>query len=120
MTDNRSGRWGEERAARYLRRRGWHIEETNYSCRFGEIDLIASRRGILAFIEVKTRKDDSRGEAREFVTPAKQKRILSAASLYLAEHETERQPRFDVIEIYAPQGAGTRFPKIFHLENAFE
>ena len=120
MADNRSGRWGEERAARYLRRHGWRIVESNYSCRFGEIDLIASRRGILAFLEVKMRRDASRGEAREFVTPAKRQRILAAASLYLAEHETELQPRFDVIEIYAPQGVETRFPTINHIENAFE
>lgn len=120
MGDNRSGRWGEERARRYLQWHGWHIEEANYSCRFGEIDLIASRGGILAFVEVKTRKNDSRGEAREFVTAAKRQRILSAAALYLSEHETQLQPRFDVIEVYAPQGVETRFPKIVHLENAFE
>ena len=120
MADNRSGQWGEERAKRYLQWHGWHIEESNYSCRFGEIDLIASRRGILAFVEVKTRKDDSRGEAREFVTAAKRQRILSAASLYLSEHETQLQPRFDVIEVYAPQGVATRYPKVVHLENAFE
>ena len=119
MKDNRSGRWGEERAAQYLQLRGWKIVDRNFSCRFGEIDLIASRRGILAFIEVKTRRDASHGEAREFVTAAKQQRILSAASLYLSSHETELQPRFDVIEIYAPDGPETRFPRINHIENAF-
>ena len=120
MGDNRSGRWGEERALRYLRVHGWHIEQCNYACRLGEIDIIASRRGILSFIEVKTRKDDSFGAAREYVTAAKQQRILATASFYLAEHETTLQPRFDVIEIYAPQGPETCFPKIVMLENAFE
>lgn len=120
MGDNRSGRWGEERAMRWLRLRGWHIEACNYACRYGEIDLIASRHGVLAFIEVKTRKDSRHGEAKEFVTAAKQKRILATASLYLAEHDTELQPRFDVIEIYAPQGADTLFPRILQIENAFE
>lgn len=120
MEDKSSGRWGEERAARYLRLRGWRIVEKNYSSRFGEIDLIASHRDILAFIEVKTRKNAAHGEAKEFVTAAKRQRILATASYYLAEHETELQPRFDVIEIYAPDGADTRFPRINHLENAFE
>ena len=120
MADNRSGRWGEERAARFLRLHGWHIEESNYSCRFGEIDLIASRRGILAFVEVKTRKDDSRGEAREFVTAAKRQRLRAAASCWLSEHDCELQPRFDVVEIYAPRGVETRFPRITVIENAFE
>ena len=119
MADNRSGRWGEDRAVRWLRLRGWHIEERNYSCRFGEIDVIASRRGVLSFIEVKTRRDDSHGEAREVVSAAKQQRLLSTASLYLSEHETELQPRFDVIEVYAPQGPETRFPRIVLIENAF-
>ncbi len=120
MGDRSSGRWGEERAARFLRRRGWRIIESNYSCRFGEIDLIAVRGETLAFVEVKTRKDASHGEAREFVTAAKQQRLLAAASLYLSEHDSDLQPRFDVIEIYAPQGSETRFPKINHIENAFE
>ena len=120
MADNRSGRWGEERAVRYLRLHGWRIEASNYACRFGEIDVIASRRGILAFVEVKTRKDASRGEAREFVTAAKQQRLRAAAACWLAEHDTALQPRFDVMEIYAPQGIDTRFPRITLIENAFE
>ena len=119
MADNRSGRWGEEKAARYLRRRGWRILEQNYRCRFGEIDLVASRFGVLAFVEVKTRKNDAHGEAREFVTQAKQQRLLAAASLYLSEHETDLQPRFDVIEIYAPLGTETKRPHIVHLPDAF-
>ena len=114
-----TGRWGEEQAVRFLRRHGYRILERNYSCRFGEIDVIASRRGVLSFIEVKTRRDDSHGEAREFVSAAKQQRLLSTASLYLSEHETELQPRFDVIEVYAPQGPETRFPRIVLIENAF-
>lgn len=120
MAEQGIGAWGEERAAGYLRLHGWRIEERNYACRFGEIDLIAVRRGVISFVEVKTRKDASHGEAREFVTAYKQQRLRATASLYLAEHETELQPRFDVIEIYAPKGTETRFPKIVHIENAFE
>ena len=113
------GAWGEEQAARYLRRRGWRIVERNYRVRQGEIDLIAEKRGVLAFVEVKLRKDDAFAEAREFVTAAKQQRVMTAASLYLAAHESEAQPRFDVIEVYAPAGEKTVFPRITHIENAF-
>ncbi|MCR5665135.1 MAG: YraN family protein [Oscillospiraceae bacterium] len=120
MAREGSGPWGEERAAAYLRRRGWQIVGTNYACRFGEIDIIARRFGVLAFVEVKTRRSASHGEAREFVTAAKRQRLIAAARLYLAEHETELQPRFDVIEIYAPEGEKTLFPRIVHLENAFD
>lgn len=113
------GAWGEEQAARYLKRRGWRVTERNYTVRQGEVDLIAERGGVLAFVEVKLRKDKVFAEAREFVTEAKQQRIVKAASLYLAAHESEAQPRFDVIEVYAPAGDRTLFPKIVHIENAF-
>ena len=112
------GSFGEERAARYLRRKGYRIVERNFRCRQGEIDLIARRGKYLVFVEVKLRKDDRFGAAREFVTPAKQARILAAAGLYLAGAEEQWQPRFDVIEIYAPEGE--RGPiRIEHIENAF-
>ncbi len=112
------GEFGEERAVRFLRRKGYRIVERNYRCRQGEIDIIARKRDILAFVEVKLRRDDRFAEAREFVTSAKQRRILSAASLYLAQCGEDLQPRFDVIEIYAP--SGERGPiTINHLENAF-
>lgn len=114
------GAWGEERAAKYLRRRGYTIVERNFRCRFGEIDIIAKRRDILAFVEVKLRKNANFAEAREFVTAAKQQRIITAAGLWLASHATELQPRFDVIEIYAPECENTREPKIIHIENAFD
>ena len=117
--DKRSlGQFGEEQAARYLRRRFYSIVERNYRCRFGEIDLIARRGGILAFVEVKLRKDDAHGEAREFVTAQKQQRVLAAAQLWLSQNETELQPRFDVIEVYAPNGENGPV-KIRHIENAF-
>ena len=113
------GAWGEEKAARYLRKKHYRILQTNYACKFGEIDIIAADKTYLVFAEVKLRKDDSHGAAREFVTPAKQRRILQTAQLWLMEHPTELQPRFDVIEVYAPQGILTRKPIINHLEDAF-
>ena len=119
LEQKKRGAWGEEMAARYLRLHGWRLVERNYTVRQGEVDLIAEKHGVLAFVEVKLRKDDRFGQAREFVTPAKQRRILTAASLYLAAHESEAQPRFDVIEVYAPAGEKTLFPRISHIENAF-
>lgn len=108
------GREGEARAARYLRRDGYEILGLNYSCRMGEIDVIAKKDGYLAFVEVKLRKDASFAEAREFVTATKQNRIRKAAMQWLMANETELQPRFDVIEIY------TEANTINHIENAFE
>ena len=113
------GRWGEMQAAEYLKRKKYKIVGLNYSCRWGEIDVIAENRQFIAFIEVKLRKSSGFAEAREFVNGAKQRRITAAAQLYLAQNETEKQPRFDVIEIYAPEGENGRI-SINHIENAFE
>lgn len=119
METGELGRWGETKAANYLRLRGYGIVERNYRCRMGEIDLIARKRGFIVFVEVKLRKDAAFAQAREFVTVAKRRRVMTAAELWLAEHPTQLQPRFDVIEIYAPRGpAGPA--RIEHIENAFE
>lgn len=113
------GRWGEERAAEYLRKKGYTVLGMNYTCRRGEIDIIAKKGKFIAFVEVKLRKDARFAQAREFVTRAKQQRIMTAAMLWLASHETALQPRFDVIEIYAPQGAEGPV-RIEHIEDAFQ
>ena len=117
---NLLGPWGEALAADYLRRHGYAIEAANYRCRLGEIDLIARRGGVVAFVEVKLRADRRFGEAREFVDRRKQERLRATALLWLSEHATDDQPRFDVVEVYAPDGVRTRCPDIRHLENAFE
>lgn len=120
MNDRRElGNWGEEKAAQYLRRKGYRILDRNFTCRQGEVDIIASRRGVVAFVEVKLRKNAAFAEAREFVTARKQARILSAAQLWLSVNACELQPRFDVIEVYAPEGAASARVQIEHLENAF-
>jgi len=113
------GAWGETRAAEYLEAKGYAVVSMGYRSRFGEIDLIATNREFVAFVEVKTRKDASFARAREFVDWKKQERIRATAELWLSEHETGLQPRFDVIEIYAPDGVETRKPKLLHWENTF-
>ena len=113
------GRWGESVAAEFLKKRGYRLIAAGWQCRFGEIDLILRDGKYLVFAEVKLRKSDSFAQAREFVTGAKQQRLRLSAQLYLAEHPSNLQPRFDVTEVYAPQGMQTKEPRIFHLENAF-
>lgn len=115
-----TGKWGEAQAEKYLRKRGYRTVERNFTCRFGEIDLIVSDRDYLVFVEVKTRRSNEFAEAREFVGAAKQCRVRSAASLWLASHETELQPRFDVIEIYGTEEMPYRKLQIRQIENAFE
>ena len=114
-----TGLLGEQLAAAYLERRGMRLAERRYRCRFGEIDLIAEDGPYLLFVEVKLRRSDAHGRAGEFVDRRKQEKLRASAQLYLAEHPTDLQPRFDVVEIYAPQGLNTRQPLVRRMENAF-
>lgn len=118
--NNLSGAWGEALAAEYLRKKRYKIVAAGYSCKFGEIDLIVSDRKYLVFVEVKTRKTPNFAKAMEYVDRRKRDRIRITASLYLAQNPTKLQPRFDVIEIYAPEGTATLQPEIYHMEDAFQ
>ena len=114
------GAWGEATAAEYLRSKRYKLVAAGYRCRFGEIDLIVQDRKYLVFVEVKLRKSADFAAAREYVDRNKQDRIRMTASMYLSMNPTKLQPRFDVIEIYAPDGTATAHPEINHLEDAFQ
>ena len=120
MPSDLLGRWGEGVAAEYLRKKHYTLVAANYRCRFGEIDLIVENRHFLVFVEVKLRKSAAFAEAMEFVDRRKQERLKETAAMYLSQNETQKQPRFDVIEIYAPEGTQTRKPTVRHWEDAFE
>ena len=113
------GRWGETQTADWLRGRGWRVVAAGWRCRFGEIDLIAENDKYIIFTEVKLRKSAAFAPARAFVDRGKQERVRTAAQLYLLEHPTALQPRFDVAEVYAPAGTATREPEITYIEDAF-
>ena len=114
------GRWGEALAADYLRKNHCTVLASGWRCRFGEIDLIVREgREYLCFVEVKLRKSGRYGRAGEFVDRKKQEKLRITAELYLAEHPTDLQPRFDVVEIYAPQGMKTDRPEVVLHKNAF-
>ena len=115
-----AGTWGEMLAAEYLRKRRFKIEAAGYRCRFGEIDIVARNKEFLVFVEVKLRKSGTFAEAMEYVDSHKQERLRTTASLYLSQNPTTLQPRFDVIEIYAPEGTLTKKPQIHHIEDAFQ
>ena len=119
MNQREVGTKQESRAAEYLETLGYQILERNFRCRFGEIDLIAARGAYLVFVEVKLRRDDRYGSAAAFVDARKQERIRATAALWLETHETALQPRFDVVEVYAPDGIHTKAPEIRLIEDAF-
>ena len=119
MDTNSLGKFGEQQAALFLQKKGYKILEMNYSCRLGEIDIIAQNEKYIVFCEVKLRKNDVFGSGMEYVTKSKQTKVIRAAMMYMQPREMDRQPRFDVIEVYAPAGEGGEV-EIFHAEDAFQ
>ena len=118
--NNLLGAWGEAQAAQYLRKKRYEIVAAGYRSRFGEIDLIVRNKKFLVFVEVKLRKTADFARAMEYVDHRKQDKIRITASMYLSQNPSALQPRFDVIEIYAPEGTATRKPEIYHMEDAFQ
>lgn len=107
----RLGFSGESRAARYLKKCGYKILERNYRCAFGEVDIIAQKGDVTAFVEVKTRTNDNFGAPNEAVGYERQKRYKNCVRFYYAHRGIDCTVRFDIIEV-TPKG-------INHLENAF-
>ncbi len=116
------GRRGEQLACRHLLHRGWRIIQTNYSSRYGEIDIIARRGDTVAFIEVKARRDRVMGEPFEAVGRRKQRQIRNMAETWLiarlnSEEYRDCQFRFDVISIIL--GDDGSAVELNHIEDAF-
>ena len=105
MTDRRQrrrqalqrGNRAEGAAALWLGCKGYRIVARRFSCRTGEIDLIARRGSVLAFIEVKYRATTA--DAAQAITAAKRRRIISAAHAWLAAHPRDNNLscRFDAV-----------------------
>ncbi len=94
------GRKSEKRAARYMASKGYRIIETNYHCRFGEIDIIARSGDTLVFCEVKARSNRTFGTALEGITGAKIKRIRKTAEHYLMTKKLKNTDcRFDAVTV---------------------
>lgn len=109
------GKIGEAMATNYLIDRGYYILDRNFRWKTGEIDIIASKKEILIFIEVKTRTNINYGYAYEAVNRKKQKRIINTAFYYIKLNKMYNyQLRFDIIEVYLKKDN-----KINHFENAF-
>ncbi|RKY89283.1 YraN family protein [candidate division KSB1 bacterium] len=111
------GRYGEDIACNYLRKRGYKIIERNFRRSDGEIDIVAEFQGTLVFIEVKTNKKGGFGEPEFRVTQKKQKQIGKMANIYLQEMNLYNiDCRFDVLAIKLEKDG---FVKINHIKDAF-
>ncbi|WP_413854070.1 YraN family protein [Candidatus Ruminimicrobium bovinum] len=98
-------------AAEFLKKLGYKIIEKNYRVKAGEIDIIASDKKTVVFVEVKFRKNSNYGNPYEFVTIQKQQKIIKAALLYIKQNKLKTDFRFDVVSICDN--------KIEHIKNAF-
>ena len=109
--NKRLGAAGENQAVRYLKRSGYKILKRNYKNPFGEVDIIAEKGEVLAFIEVKTRLSENYGAPSEAVGRARIEKYKRAAEYYFYGKQINFTVRFDIIEILHGE--------INHIENAF-
>lgn len=93
------GQAGEDTALDYLRRQGLQLVTRNFRCKAGEIDLIMQDQASLVFVEVRKRATAEYGGAAASITPAKQRRLLRAAQVYLLRFRNQPPCRFDVVAI---------------------
>lgn len=111
----KTGLFGEKKAVDYLINKNYNILQKNFRTNIGEIDIIAEKDDVIAFIEVKTRKNENYGYPYESVTSSKQRKIIKSALAYIKLNSiTNKQFRFDIIEIFL-DGEG----RINHIEDAF-
>lgn len=109
------GSAAEEIAVKYLLEKGYEILEQNWYSQHQEIDIIARKGGIIAFIEVKSLYSNYLREPYQSVNRNKQRLIISAANAYIRKHNVNDEVRFDIISILL----GKHEPQIEHIENAF-
>lgn len=112
------GSIGEQLAANYIKDKGYYILDRNYRTKLGELDIIAKKDNIIAFIEVKTRTSNAFGVPSEAVNYKKQKTIQKLSQQYILYKKLDNNYwvyRFDVIEVKIID----KKYKIHHIENAF-
>ena len=104
----RQGRAWEDAALAHLQKGGLVLVEANFTCKGGEIDLVMRDGATLVFVEVRQRTKTAHGGAAASITPAKIRRLVRAASVYLLRFRQPPECRFDVVAIDAGQLAWLR------------
>jgi putative endonuclease len=119
MNRQEVGKLGEKLAKKFLKKRGYHIRETNFRCREGEIDIIAQQKDYLAFIEVRTKSNLDFGTPEESITQNKKEKLIASALTYVQTHQDLPSLwRIDVVAIEIDQKGKTK--RIELIENAVD
>lgn len=116
MNSNLLGVFGEQYAARFLRKEGYEIWSANYKTNVGEIDIIAHKDGVVCFVEVKTRQAGGMLPPAAAVDFEKQENIRSSAACYINKYKLKNKIRYDIIEVLVN---GSSLSEINHIKNAF-
>lgn len=112
----KAGAQAEQTAAQYLQREGLRLLQSNYRCRFGEIDLILKDRDTLVFAEVRLRSRSDFGGAAASIDDHKQHKLILAAQHYLSSVSPTPPCRFDAVLLASAEGG----EGIEWLQNAFQ
>ena len=109
------GRLGEDIAISYLKQKGYQIIECNYRTKYAEIDLIARRKNVLVFIEVRTRVGERFGSPEESIKSDKLYRLVKNSQAYMARRNYNKEYRIDAICIVLNKNHGPK--RINYYEN---
>lgn len=109
------GHLGEVIAKRYLQNKGYRIVEENYRTKYAEIDLIARDKGVLVFVEVRTRKDERFGSPEDSINRSKIRKLIRNAEAYVARKRYAKAYRIDAICIVFNKNE--KASRITHHEN---
>jgi putative endonuclease len=106
---------GEQYACTHLVEQGYEILEKNWRHGKDEVDIIATKDGLIIFVEVKTRSNDYAGEPHMAVGPKKQRFLIRAADAYMKSLDEEKEARFDVAGIIM----NSKKTELTYVEDAF-
>ena len=117
MNRQEVGKLGEKLAKKFLKKRGYHICETNFRCRGGEIDIVARKKDYLVFIEVRTKSNLDFGTPEESITQSKKEKLITSALTYINAHNNLPSLwRIDVVAVEVDQKGKAK--RIELIENA--
>jgi len=111
----KTGKLGEEIAARFLEKKGYKITARNFKTKYSEIDLIARRKDILVFVEVRARAGEDFGTPEETINREKKRRLKRAAQAFAAFNKWKGPLRIDAVCLVLDENQ--KAARVSHYEN---